>query len=333
MGGFFLQEKIFQIFLFSERPPMKKNNRKTRAAAFSALAAAFALTVLLIFEQFGIISQTVQPLSSEEAQLVQSFREADLSVCVFNIGQADSILVKQGEAVMLIDCGEADDAGQILENLEKLGVSRIDTLVLTHPHADHIGGAQEILESVSVGTIYMPAVSASTVTFERLMDCILENEIDAAAASAGMEIPLGGCSLHVLSPAQDFYSDNLNEYSIVLLLEYNGIKMLFTGDAEQENEDMILTSGENIDCDFVKIGHHGSATSSTQAFIDACSADWAVATTQYNSPHGLPKEEILTRWKDSGAAVLCTHQYGDIYAFVLDGSFAVFTSQQPVSNS
>lgn len=311
---------------------MRKAKRATRATAFSVLAAAFAFAALLFSEYFGILPGTPQPLSSDEAQLVQSFHQADLSVCIFSIGQADCILVRQADAALLIDCGESDDAELILKKLDKLGVSDIDALILTHPHADHIGGAQAVLENIPVGTVYIPAVSASTVTFERLMDCILENEIDAAAAYAGMKIPFGSCSLRVLSPPQDFSSENLNEYSVVLLLEFDGIKMLFAGDAEQENEDMILTSGENINCDFVKIGHHGSSTSSTQAFIDACSADWAVATTQYNSPHNLPKEDVLARWEDAGAAVLCTHEYGDVYAFVLDGSLEVFTSQQPVSN-
>ena len=129
-------------------------------------------------------------------------------------------LFVEGERAFLIDSGNDKDAGKkVLKILESRGW-QLAAILNTHSHADHIGGAQAVLENIPVGTVYIPAVSASTVTFERLMDCILENEIDAAAAYAGMEIPFGSCSLRVLSPPQDFSSENLNEYSVVLLLGF-----------------------------------------------------------------------------------------------------------------
>ena len=179
---------------------MRKNNRKKHTAGVSALTAVLALIVTLLLDPFGGLFEQF----SLDAQLIESFQEADLSVCIFDIGQADSILIQQNDAVLMIDCGETEDAPEILSKLDALNISHIDTLVLTHPHADHIGGAKEILETIPVETVYMPVVSASTVLFEELMDCILENKIDAFAANAGMEIPFGNCTLRTLSPPQDF---------------------------------------------------------------------------------------------------------------------------------
>jgi len=322
---------------------MKKNKKLISSILALVLAGAalliFGEEALDLFPQlygeFPSYSDTSAQTQSFEntASMRQQFTNSGLSVCVISIGQADSILIRQEDAVMLIDCGESDDADTILDTLDALDIEAIDTLVLTHPHADHIGGARKVIEEIPVAQIYIPNVASDTQTFDKLLDIILEKEIPTQAASAGMSIPFGNTKTTVLSPPSDLDSDEMNLYSIVLRIEYDGIKMLFTGDAEDTNEDMILSSGENIHCDLIKIGHHGSNTSSGEGFVYAVDADWAIATTEYNSKDNLPKEDILSRWTSSGAQVLCTHLYGNVYAFVNDGQLAVYTEKQPTAEN
>lgn len=315
---------------------MKKQNIKDRFAIGIFIISIIATIVSFYLDNtnidlsyiFGGFKSNTVVLDSENIT-VSDLKNADLLVCVMSIGQADSIYIKQGEKSMLIDCGEYDSAEKILDRLSLLDVKKLDVLVLTHPHSDHIGGAKKIIENVCVDRIYMPNVSSPTITFDKLLDCISRNEIKVFQALSGTEIPFADANITILSPEPDHASDNLNTYSAVVFLKYNDIKMLFCADAEKENEDMILSSGYDIQCDFIKIGHHGSRDSSSEDFVSAADPVWAVATTVYDSDDDLPKKEVLDRWKSGGANVLCTHSCGDIYAVVCDGELSVYTEHSP----
>lgn len=317
---------------------MKKYNVKVKTAIYTLIVSIISLIAALIFEYTGIDISTVFSapgnntyISVNEEMLKENFINSDLSVCVMSIGQADSILISLGSKNMLIDCGESDDAKYILDKLHDLDIKKLDVLVLTHPHSDHIGGAKKVLEKIDVDEIYMPAVSTPTVTFDKLLDLLAEKEIPTIEAASGVRIPFGKAKVKIISPEAGRSSDNINSYSAVILFEYQGTKMLFCGDAEKENEDMILSSGYDINCDIIKIGHHGSKTSSSQNFVEAVSPRWAIATTMYDSPDNLPKEAVIKRWKDAGATVLCTNISGDIYAFVQSGILSVYTELSPSS--
>ena len=296
---------------------------------FGRIFLSAGLILLCFFLLYSALIRDKR-LSPKEAQLIDRFQETPLSVCFLDVGQADCTVIRQGDQVMLIDCGDPEDADTILRQLRKMKIERIDLLVLTHPHSDHIGSAQAILHTLPVGKIYMSYVTAPGESFEALLDLILSEGIPAEAAFAGKTIPFGECAVSILSPQESLQSDSLNAYSAVLHLEYDGIRFLFTADAETENEAYILESGSSPACDLVKIPHHGSASSSSPDFVSACDTAWAVATTEYDSPNGLPRQEILDRWKDSGANVLCTMDCGCIYAFVEGGRLEVDWTDEPL---
>ncbi|MBQ3879107.1 MAG: MBL fold metallo-hydrolase [Oscillospiraceae bacterium] len=292
-----------------------------------AILSGLGLAALSLFLLYTVLWRA-KPLPENVQALHERFLSSDFSVCILDIGQADCSLIRQGEHVMLIDCGDPDDADRILETLRALKIKRIDALILTHPHSDHIGSAQAIAEAIPVSAVYMPDAPSDSKILENLLACIEERKIPNNTAYAGLSIPFGDCTVRVLSPQKGLDSPSLNAYSLVLSIEYDGIRLLFTGDAEKENEAYILESGASVSCDLIKVGHHGSESSSDPAFVKACAPRYAVVTTEYFSSNDLPKESVLARWKDSGACVLCTHLCGAVFAFAEDGGLSVSWTEE-----
>ena len=236
-----------------------------------------------------------------------------------DVGQADSQLIRlPGGENILIDAGTRAAGDGLTAYLRELGVQRIDILIATHPHEDHIGGMAKVIENFEIGRIYMPKVAESqtptTRTYEDLLDAIAAKGLKITQAKAGVTVlEDGGAKVELLAPGGGEY-DGLNDYSAVTRLTFFEKKFLFTGDAEKDSEKEMVESGRDLKCDVLKCGHHGSSTSTTAAFLKAANPAYAVISCGAGNDYGHPHKEVLARLEKAGVAVYRTDLQGTILA-------------------
>lgn len=234
-------------------------------------------------------------------------------VSFIDVGQGDAILAElPGGEIMLIDGGDNGHESELFDYLDEHGVYEIDYLIATHPHADHIGGLPETVEKYDIGSIYMPRAEHDSKTYERLLEAIDEKGLTITAARGGGQIfDSGSARAEFLAPNSSEYSD-LNNYSAVVKLTVGKTAFLFCGDAEAESEAELLSMGYDLSAEVIKIGHHGSATSSSAELIDAVDPEYAVISCGENNKYGHPSTEVLEKLSDRDIKVLRTDTDGDI---------------------
>ena len=205
-----------------------------------------------------------------------SYADDGMKVHFLNVGQADSTLITCGDHAMLIDAGKNDDKEPILNYIQnKAGLTHLDYMIGTHPHEDHIGSMDSVIEAVSVDTVMLPNVTANTRTFQDVLTAIDEKGLFITVPEVGETYSLGDASFTILGPVSD-YGDNLNDWSIALKITYGNTSFIFTGDAEADAEADMLGTGLDLSADVYQVGHHGSRTSSSSALLDAISPRYAV---------------------------------------------------------
>ena len=241
----------------------------------------------------------------------------DLTVHFLDIGQGDCTLLTQGEHAMLIDAGYEKSSDELLALLEKQGVSHLEALVLTHPDADHIGGADVVIYKFDCNTILMPERKANTRTYDDVIQAMKSKDYTAIHPEVGDSYAFGESSFTILSPARNY--EDSNDCSIVLRLTHGSNTFLFTGDAEEEAENDMLASGMNLSADVLKVGHHGSHTSTSDAFLDAVSPTYAVISCETGNSYGHPHAETLNKLRAAGVQLFRTDDQGTI-TVTSDGS-------------
>ena len=236
-----------------------------------------------------------------------------LLVSFIDVGQGDSILIETpNNKTILIDAGTSGYSTKIENYLKSRGISKIDVLIGTHPHADHIGGMVHIINTFTIGSIYMPNVSSTTQTFENLLLTIQNKGMTINTAKSGVSINVdNSVQTNFIAPVSTYYSD-INQYSAVLKVTYNSTSFLFTGDAGQTSENEMLNSGTNLKADVLKVGHHGSSTSTTQSFLNSVSPKYAVITVGNNNRYGHPHDAVIERLNSMNVNIFRTDLNGTI---------------------
>lgn len=239
--------------------------------------------------------------------------DADARVHFVDVGQGDCTLIElPGNKVMLIDAGENGHESDVLNYLDRCGITKIDYLVATHPHSDHIGGIEEVVENYEIGEIYMPKIASTSWTYENMLDAIDKKGIYINSAYTGKTIfEYDGVKADILSPEKNYQTDNLNNSSVVVRLICGKRVFLFTGDAEKVIEKNILEY-RNLLCDVLKVGHHGSASSSSEEFILETKPQYAVISCGEGNEYGHPHRETLELLDEIKAEVLRTDKLGTI---------------------
>ena len=235
-----------------------------------------------------------------------------LKVHYLDIGQGDSIFIElPNNETMLIDAAESYQSENIINYLKNLNYQKIDYVIGTHPHTDHIGGLKDIINTFEIGKIYMPKVVSTTKTYESLLMAIKDKNLKINTAKAGTSIiDTDALKINILAPNNSTYTE-LNNYSVVTKITYGTTKFLFMGDAEKLSENEIK---ENVTADVIKIGHHGSNTSSSIDFIKKVNAKYGIISVGLNNKYNLPKEETITNWENSGTKIYLTSTNGTIRA-------------------
>lgn len=247
----------------------------------------------------GVVLQQLGLFETEEPVSENVSGSAEAQVYFIDVGQGDSELIrlKDSGIDILIDAGTRSTKQELADYLKELGVDDIDILIGTHPHEDHIGGMAKIIEEFPIGTLYLPETSdemtPTTKTYESLLDAAENKNVTVRTAAAGdVLLEQGNTSFKVLSPSHTDY-DNLNDYSIVTRLKVGDTAFLFQGDAETPVEEEILDSGADVSCDVIKLGHHGSSTSSSRAYLEAANPSAAVISCGVGNEYGHPHRETM----------------------------------------
>lgn len=245
------------------------------------------------------------------------------SVAVIDVGQGDSLLVSCKGSHMLVDAGTSSAYPSVKAYLKKQGVSKLDILVATHPHEDHIGGMDKVIRDFDIGEIIMPKVSSDTAVFERLLGAVSEKGLKITQALAGLSRSLGDAELLMISPQKGAVFQQTNDYSAVIRVSFDGVSFILTGDAEKAAEQQMLKSGCPLSADVLKVGHHGSSSSSSQAFLAAVSPHYAVISAGKGNPYGHPHPATLDALSAAGAACFRTDSDGTVLFTVSDGRLSV----------
>ena len=253
-------------------------------------------------------------------------KEKLFSVHIIDVGQGDSIFIQTPENKrILIDAGDEEAEHTVYSYLKRKGVKKIDVLIATHPDTDHIGSMDYIIDKFKISHFYMPDAKTDSEAFYNLLDSCRDKNLKIEYLTKGDVLKIdSSTTMEILSPSTITDKNNLN--SIVSLLNYKGYEFLFTGDAEKENESEILSSCNLPDIEFLKAGHHGSSSSSTDEFIAKLKPEAVAISCGYNNDYGHPHRSVLDTFRENGSVVYRTDKNGTL-VFYCDEN-GIFTKKK-----
>lgn len=293
----------------------RKSKKQKKIEAVIGIIIVLLMAILGIsYEEienyFANSYKVINPITAEESQNVVLEEEDILQIHFFDVGQADSILLISNEKTMLIDAGTNETGETVVENIKNLGIKKIDYLIGTHPHEDHIGGLDDIIKNFEIGNIYMPKVQTNTKTFEDVLDVVLEKSLKITAPNVGDKFMVGDveCEVMLCGTRTKEEQENLNLSSLVIRASYKEQSYLFMGDAEIENEESRKWPQTNI----LKVGHHGSDTSSSKQFLNEVMPQIAIIQVGKDNSYGHPNKTVIDRLNKMGILIYRTDENKNI---------------------
>ena len=228
-----------------------------------------------------------------------------------DVGQGDGAIVVCDGKTLVIDGGTAENGAKMVEYLQNtLHVSKVDFVIGTHPHADHIGGLPDVIRACKVKKLYSPVDEFEAKPFETMKRAADDKKLKITVPQAGQSFSLGRAKVEFLAPLGIY--DNVNDLSLVVRITYGQTAFLFTGDAERPSEYDMTDSGEDLSATVLKVGHHGSNTSTSYVFLRQVMPAYAIISCGKDNAYGHPHEEVLSRLADEGAVVYRTDECGTI---------------------
>ena len=252
----------------------------------------------------------VNQITAEESQNVVLEGEDILQIHFFDVGQADSILLISDGKTMLIDAGNNEDGDLIVSNIKNLGITKLDYVVGTHPHEDHIGGLDDVISNFEIGAIYMPKVQTNTKTFEDVLDAISNKNLHITTPKQNDKFIVGKveCEIMLVGEQTKEIEENLNLSSIVIRATYKEQSYLFMADAEEQNEVTRTWEQTNV----LKVGHHGSDTSTSTTFLNQVLPQIAIISVGKDNSYHHPSQTTLNKLSKLGTLIYRTDEKGNI---------------------
>ena len=297
------------------------------------------LTFIIILVIFSVIVNRYTSISYNTITVTQYNSEDELQIHIIDVGQAESILIVQNGFTMLVDSGDNFTGDDVVRYIKNLGIDKIDIFLITHFHRDHAGGAHKIISSLDVKKIVCHKFSDLSTMQERFwyIDMSISRSIRETFGSMSIfmesacennklkNFDVGDAKVYTLSQNND--AVNVNNKSIVFKLVYGDFSMLFMADAESDVEKELLEEDADLSADVLKIGHHGSKTSTTDEFLDMVNPKYAVVScgngNDYNHPYGA----VTKRFEDKNIPLYRTDELGDIVITVKDDGEIVFDKE------
>lgn len=298
-----------------------KNDQKKQLSKTIVTIALLLIAAVVAINQVGesnssnTETQSNGQNSSSEVQKLQG----ELKLTMIDCGQADSFLLEQNGNTCLVDCGTRSTGKDVVKYLKDKGITKIDYLFGTHPHDDHMGGMYDVITNFEIGKVILPEIKNGEVTtnwYLKLMKELKTGKYNLEYSQVGEIYNLGEATIRVIGPIWEVKNSDLNNYSIVLKVSFGEMDVIMTGDAEKEVEKAILSSGIDLDAEILKVGHHGSDTSTSEEFLDAISPDYALISAKLGNKYNHPVKETMENLKNREIPVYRTDENGTVVATI-----------------
>lgn len=276
----------------------------------------FVLILFTLFNDYVLESNAVMPDNNVNGKMVIHYVDIDHGDATF--------IELPNKKTMLIDSGEYDKRMIIKNYIDNLGYTKIDYVIGTHPHSDHIGSLAFIIDNYDIGKVYLPKVDNNTKSYEYLLKAIDKKGLKVKIARKGVKLAnYDNFKMYFISPSKEYYEE-LNNYSAVLKIDYYKKSFLFMADAEKLVEDEIT---DDVKANAIRVAHHGSFSSSSIGFVNRVNAEYAIISVG-NNDYNFPRKEIINRWKNSGATVYRTDKNGTIKLITNGSSIKIETEKR-----
>lgn len=303
-----------------------KRLKQTGILGLVIIAMLVVASYFVDFENIEIAFHDVQ--SQSEALVDTSHLEDVLKIHYIDVDQADAILITQGQNAMLIDAGEQQTANELVKYIQKNQISHLQYVVATHPHADHIGAMSTILDTFSVDKLLMSARKHTTNTYQKMLLSANKRKVEKLIPQVGDHFSLGQAVFEIVGPvSKNHESDNINNDSLVIKLTFGNQTFLFAADAEKESEQDMIEANQNLKCDILKVGHHGSQTATSDEFLEKADPSYAIISVGKENHYGLPDETVLKKLNQANIPIYRTDECGTIVV-TSDGNMATFETEK-----